>query len=1039
MRRPATRKEEALWLLEKFVPGTGVNNLSVVFQVDGELEPAAVQEALDHLLARHAVLRTVFDADGGALWARTLEPGRAGLVLEETGPRGGSVAEELRPFIAEPFRQDGSLLVRARLLAHADGDVLCVAVHHSVFDGMSAQLFLGEFTALYEAFVSGNRAPAALRDEVPAWREPEPGEAAAAYWRGQLAGFRADALGLANERQGGAVTTLDGDEVTVRLAPGVKETVARLARDLRAPEAVVLLAAYYLLLAAHGAGPDLTVGSPVSLRDRGAQGALGYHINVLTLRLAVDAAESFRDLVARARKVFLGGMTHAGYPVDELLGTVERPDAAWRNLLFRHVFNYAPLAAPAEFTLDGQPAVQLTVENGSSKFDLEFFVTAHPDALTVRAAYCTEVFERADVELMVGRYEELLLTLGADPDRPVGGVPVWCERDRRAVAAANATERAVPWPTVAAAVARAVAEDPDAVAVEDGERRVTRRELWAAAEAGRALLAEAGVGPGDVVALAGRRGAETAAAVLGVWLAGAAYLPVDPDHPEQRIAYQLTDSDAKVVLAGPGVTVPGEGRKVLEMPGVAAGAGSGALPDPAAVAALAGPGDLAYLIYTSGSTGRPKGTLVGHGALANLVAHFADELAAGPDDTTLWLTTFSFDISALELWLPLVTGGRLAVAPDEARTGGAVLRDLLERHRVTVVQATPTTWRLVLPEVAGRLAGLRVLSGGEPLPGALAAQLAATGCELRNVYGPTETTVWSTAGRVGPGDGGRAGVGTPIANTRVFVAGPDGRDLPPGVRGELCIAGAGVAAGYHGRPELTAERFGTHPVHGRHYRTGDLARWLPEGTLEILGRLDRQIKLRGNRIELGEVEAVLLEHPDVRAAAVVVAEDPAGEPLLAAFVVASERPEAVDELWAHARGALPPSAVPQEYAVVDAFPTTGNDKVDYPALTREVARRRSAAAADTAGADVSGDPVVARLTGLWREALGREDVTEDTNFFAAGGHSLLGATLVMKLEGAFGVKLKLTDLFDNPRPAAFARRLRDLAPRGADGESPASE
>ncbi|GAA0401760.1 amino acid adenylation domain-containing protein [Streptomyces luteireticuli] len=1036
MRRPATRKEEALWLLEKFVPGTGVNNLSVVFQVDGELEPAAVRETLDHLLARHAVLRTVFDDDGG-LWARTLEPGRARVELEEAASAGGPVAEELRPFIAEPFRQDGSLLVRARLLGRADGDVLCVAVHHSVFDGLSAQLFLGEFTALYEAFVSGHRPPPELRDEVPAWREPEAGEGAAAYWREQLAGFRADGLGLANERQGGAVTTLAGDEVTVRLAPGVKEVVARLQRELRAPEAVVLLAAYYLLLAAHGAGPDLTVGSPVSLRDRGAQGALGYHINVLTLRLAVDAGESFRELVARARKVFLGGMTHAAHPVDELLSTVGRSDAAWRNLLFRHVFNYAPLAAPADFALDGQRATQLTVENGSSKFDLEFFVTAHPDALTVRAAYCTEVFERADVELMVRRYEELLLALGEDPDRPVGGVPVWCERDRRAVGAANTTGREVPWPTVAAAVARAVAGDPDAVAVEDGERRVTRGELWAAAEATRALLADEGVGAGDVVALAGRRGAETAAAVLGVWLAGAAYLPVDPDHPEQRIAYQLTDSGAKVVLAGPGVTVPGEGRKVLPVPGIPEAAG--ALPDPAAVAALAGSGDLAYLIYTSGSTGRPKGTLVGHGALANLVAHFAAELAAGPDDTTLWLTTFSFDISALELYLPLVTGGRLAVAPDEARTNGAVLRELLERHRVTVVQATPTTWRLVLPEAAGRLAGLRVLSGGEPLPGALAAQLAATGCELRNVYGPTETTVWSTAGRVRPGGTGRVGVGTPIANTRVFVAGPDGRELPPGVRGELCIAGTGVAAGYHDRPGLTAERFGVHPVHGRHYRTGDLARWLPEGTLEILGRLDRQIKLRGNRIELGEVEAVLLEHPDVRAAAVVVAEDAAGEPVLAAFVVGPDRPEAADELWAHARGALPLSAVPQEYAVVDAFPMTGNDKVDYPALTREVARRR-AAAADTgpAGAD-PGDPVVARLTGLWRETLQREDVDGDTNFFAAGGHSLLGATLVMKLEAAFGVKLKLTDLFDNPQPAAFARRLRELAPRGTAGESPAPE
>ncbi|NJP44349.1 non-ribosomal peptide synthetase [Actinacidiphila epipremni] len=1030
----ASRKEQALWLLESFVPDSGVNNLSTAFRVAGDLAPQLLQDVVDRLVARHEVLRTVFREQDGTLLRQVLTTGAVRVAVEPLAPAGGTAEDDLTPYIARPFRTDGSPLLRAAHLRHPDGDVFCVAVHHSVFDGASSMILLREAATLYELLAGGHDVPAELAAPVPAWTPPPPSEASERFWREQLDGFRPTDLALRCEKPGGSQTTLLGGVVNHELSAQALAVVRRLQRALRAPEAVVLLAAYYVLLAAHGAGPDLTVGSPVSLRGQGEQDRIGYHINVLTLRARVTPEESFRQLVSATRKVFLGAMAHADYPVDDLLEIVPRDDAAWRNILFRHVFNYAPMAGATEFTLTGLPARQIVAENGSSKFDLEFFVSSAADRLQVRAAYYADVFEHADVEALVQRYEALLLTLDTAHDRPIGELRVWSPRDTAVIGAANATERPVPYGSVLKAVAAVAAARPAATALRDGDRDVSYAALWTGALRVRDDLRAAGIGRGDVVALAAPRGPELAAGALGVWLAGAAYLPLEPSHPASRLAYQLQDSGARAVLRGAGTALDCGQTPALTLP---------ALPDaadtaPQTDAATPSSGECAYLIYTSGSTGRPKGTLVGHGALANLVAHFADELSAKDTDSALWLTTFSFDISALELFLPLTVGGAVVVAPDEARTDGTALADVLVRHDVGIVQATPTTWRMVLDQAGDRLGGRRVLSGGEPLPLALAQRLAATGCRLHNVYGPTETTIWSTSGAV-PEDVARVDVGGPLANTRLFVEGRPGQELPVGVSGELCIAGAGVALGYHGRPELTAERFGDHPEHGRYYRTGDLARWLPGGRMEILGRADRQIKLRGNRIELGEIEAVLLEHPQVRGAAVVVAGDPGSDAVLTAFVVVGD-PAATGTLWEHARGTLPPAAVPQSYVAVESFPMTGNNKVDIPALTRLAEQHRAEAESgtDTANSPATApgdDPVVDFLVGQWEKLLRRTDLGPDANFFASGGHSLLGAVLVQRAEAEFGVRLKLTELFDHPTPVALAARVRALPPRedGAAG------
>jgi amino acid adenylation domain-containing protein len=896
--------------------------------------------------------------------------------------------------------------------------------------------------------VSGEEPDASLRAVVPAASDPEPTERSLKFWRRQLRNFEEVQPRLWLGRDPGEEPDLVGDTVMRSLSAGTVDVVRRLQKDLRAPEAVVLLAAYYLLLARHGAGPDLVVGSPVNSRGPEDQAAIGYHVNVVPLRLKVDLEQGFGKLVRSARGVFLNSLSYADVPVDSLLFEVDRENSGWRNTLFQHVFNYVPGMDSSTFDFFGSTARFLSVENGFSKFDLEFFLLPDEDGIRIRVAYHTGAFDRDEVDLLVQRYEALLCAVAEDLERPVGEVSVFSDTDRAVLAEVNGGGRTGtgPVPSVLGQIAERARTAPGDTAVADGDRRVTYAQLWTAAVRTAQQLSAAGTGAGDVVAVAAKRSAELAAAVLGVWLSGAAYLPVDPEHPERRITYQLTDSKARAVLHAPGVEVPAGGADTdtVVAPMVAIGdAPDGAhLPEgdvrlPEGVAAA---GDLAYLIYTSGSTGLPKGTLLTHGNLANLVEHFRVELAPGAGEATLWLTTFTFDISALELFLPLVSGGCVVVAPDAARTDGGILAGLVRTHDVRTVQATPTTWRLVAGEAGEVLAGRNLLSGGEPLPAALARTLVATGGVVRNVYGPTETTIWSTCALLDDPHLERVSAGRPLRDTQVFVAGPDGRELPLLVPGELCIAGAGVAAGYHERPELTAERFGTHPSYGRFYRTGDTARLLADGTLEVLGRSDRQIKLRGVRIELGELESVLAGHPEVRACAVVVdrgAGDGASDAVLVAFAESAGGEAVADRLWEYAAERLPRASVPQEFVIVDALPVNASQKVDYPALARRAAERRAEAAAarESGGAAGSGadDALVAQMVVLWQEVLGRGDVGPGTNFFTHGGHSLLGVLLVQRIEKATGVEMRLPALFSHPTPEAAAGYVRSIDGASSDG------
>jgi amino acid adenylation domain-containing protein len=438
----------------------------------------------------------------------------------------------------------------------------------------------------------------------------------------------------------------------------------------------------------------------------------------------------------------------------------------------------------------------------------------------------------------------------------------------------------------------------------------------------------------------------------------------------------------------------------------------------------AAPDDLAYLIYTSGSTGRPKGVRLTHRNLANVVRHFADELGAGADTSMLWLTTFAFDISALEMCLPLAVGGRLVIGPDAVRADARRLLELVERAGVDLIQATPTTWRLVMPAAGDRLAGRTLLCGGEPMPPSLARALRDGGGRAYNVYGPTETTIWSTVADLSDEDTARVTVGRPLANTRVYVLDAVGNPVPPGVTGELCIAGDGVAQGYHGRPELTAERFVTDPALGRYYRTGDTAVLREDGRVELLGRRDRQVKLRGHRIELTEVEHVLEDHPEVSAAAVVLRGDPSVDGHLVAYVAAVDRPGLAGDVWSFARSRLPGYSLPGRIRRLDTLPQTPNGKTDVQALSA-LPDEDDGGAAKPAG--TGADPHEALLVEAWRQVLGRAELDRDANFFLSGGTSVQAVRLAQEVSERCAVPVSMGMIFRAPTPSALAAILRSGA------------
>lgn len=981
-------KELAIWLFQRLEPELGVQNVPMAFRTRERVRWWPLQGAAQHLVGRHPALRSVFREVDGVPRRFVLDPG-VPVELETLSTDDDHLTDDLTAFARRPFDLTTELPVRFGHFVGATSEVVCFVVQHIVFDAVSGSILAGELLELYRSLASSEDVPAHLTDPVPRHVEPPPTERSLRYWHEHLDGATSQQLNLAPPTDP-PPSPFTGARIVTELSPAAVRAVRELCGTLGVTENIVLLAAYNLLLSRHGLGEDVVVGLPLDTRGRKHRSTIGLHINTVALRTRVDPRATFAELVQATRDVLLHGMLNADASIDDVApGSYDSTDDWW-IALFRHMFNYRPseletLVADEEF---------IEVSTGCTRLDLELVVTPRADQITLKAVYATATHDSDLIATLLNRYDTLLQN--AAPDRALADISTWTEHDTTVIADANNTEAQPTWPDVLTPILDHARTQPHEPALVLAESTVDYQDLVGAATT---LAGTLPVNRGDVIGLLAYRGPAFAIGALACWFAGCAYLPLDGAHPVERLAYQLEDAGATAILTDQDVPEELRGtRPVLPITNTS----RESLPATVTI----DPGDIAYVVYTSGSTGHPKGVEIPHRALANVIHHFAQLLDA--NQAVAWATAPTFDISALEWLLPLVRGGRAVVAPELALAEPETLLDLVEKHDVAIVQSTPSTWRQAVDGDASALHGRTVLCGGEPMTADLAHRLRATGCRLYNVYGPSETTIWSLVAEINTD---LVTIGRPIANTRVFVQDSAGLELPPGQRGELCVSGSGVALGYRNRPDLTEDRFGTHPQWGRYYRTGDMARWRSDGTLEFLGRVDRQVQLRGHRIELAEVEAVLRRHPQVREAAVVLN----GDDVLVAFV---ECPADVTmaDLWAHARRYLPIYSVPGHFTLLDTLPVNNNGKTDHPALTRMV---------DDEPVPVADSPWVDTLLPLWRELLNQPTLTDHDNFFLNGGTSLRAARLLTRLYAVADVRVTLKELFAAPTPAELAAVLTE--------------
>ncbi|MEV5427837.1 non-ribosomal peptide synthase/polyketide synthase [Streptomyces sp. NPDC052701] len=1030
---PMSYAQQRLWFLEEFAPGGAEYVTALALRLRGTLDTGALAAALRALAARHESLRTTFDTVDGRGVQIVHPPQDVPLPLHDlTGLPEPDRTARLEELLAgerdRPFELRRGPLLRTALVRLADDDhVLALALHHIVTDGWSTAVLTGDLAHLYRAEVGaaeGQLPPLPVQYADYAHWQRTTGAADAgeqlAYWKEQLSGI--EPLDLPTDRPRPAVRTRAGATARLTLPPHTARRLARVGRDRGATLFTTLVAAAQTFLARLSGGRDIAVGTVTSGRDRAeTQNLIGFFVNTLVLRSRVEPQQPFPEFLDGVRATVLDAFAHQEVPFEQVVDEVQPVRDTSRTPLFQ-VMVVLQNTPAAGLDLPGLDVTDVETDLRHAAFDLTLeFAETGSGALDGLLTYNTDLFDAATAERMADQLATLLTAVAEDPDRPLGALPLASEETLKALLEqGRGTARPVPAATLPDLFERQAARTPDAVALADGARRWTYAEVdrWANRLAHR--LIGLGVGPERVVALALPRAAETVVAQLAVAKAGGAFLPVDPDYPEQRRKFMLRDAGAHLVLADPAQVRDADGPDTA--------------PTDADRTAALTPGHPAYVIYTSGSTGTPKGVVVTHRGLAGFAAGAAERYAAGPGDRVLQFASPSFDASVLELCVSLLSGATL-VTGEEGPLVGERLAEVLAGRRISHALIPPAALATVAPGTSGALPELRTLIvGAEACPADLV-EVWAPGRRMINSYGPTEATVVATwTGPLAPG-AGVPPIGRPAGATRVHVLDHALRPVPPGVTGELYVAGPGLARGYLNRPGLTARRFVADPFGApgeRMYRTGDLARWDADGQLRFAGRADDQVKLRGFRIEPGEIESALRRHPRVRDAAAVVRADGPGR--LVAYVVPAEDTAGdaageldVAELREHLAGLLPPYMVPSAFVPLERLPLTPNGKTDRRALPepgpgQAAAGPRTAPRTDTER----------RIARIWADVLGVDEVGAHDNFFHLGGDSILTMQVVSRLRRD-GLYVATRDLFTHQTVAELAAVAGDAPRRSEDG------
>ncbi|MFD9493507.1 amino acid adenylation domain-containing protein [Streptomyces sp. NPDC060005] len=1045
-RIPLSPAQNRLWFLNKLEGANATYNVPVAFRISGDLDAGALERALNDVVVRHESLRTVFQDVDGTSAQVVLEADAVDLELHHVACSAGELRDALRDAGQYAFDLAAELPLRTTLFSVGpDEYVLLLLVHHIASDGASMGPLGRDVETAFRARLQG-RAPEwstlpVQYADYTLWlqellgSEDDPDSSVSrqlAFWKAALDGVP-DQLELPFDRPRPKVADYRGDTVPIRIDADLHRALLGLAQESNTTLFMVLQAALATLLSRLGAGSDIPLGTPVAGRtDEALDDLVGFFVNTLVLRNDTSGDPTFRELLARTRATDLAAYSHQDVPFERLVEAINPQRSLSRHPLFQVIFGVDATGGSA-LNLPGLAVAQESVPIEFSRFDLgfnfieQYGIDSRPAGISGLLHYSTDLFDRESVEALVTRMVRVVEAAVADPDRPLGRIEILSAGEQRQILGAwNDTGAALTDATLPALFQSQVALTPRRPAVLASDTDLTYGELNERANRLAHHLIAHGVGPEQFVALALPRTAQTMVALLAVLKAGAAYMPVDPAYPADRIAYMLQDADPALVLTvaetermlPEGSRTP---RLVLDSPEVVAALESRPATDPTdrdRIGVLRQPHP-AYIIYTSGSTGRPKGVVVTHANVANLVAWARDEFGEQRLAHVLFSTSLNFDVSVFEMFGPLLTGGRIEVLRDLLALGD---RDADDRSSV-LVSGVPSALARIVSQGDVRAAADTVVFCGEALTAQAATEVRDElgAGRVYNIYGPTEATVYATVWSTDAPVTGAPSIGRPLHNTQTYVLDGGLRPVPAGVTGELYIAGAGLARGYFGRPDLTAGRFVADPfgpAGTRMYRTGDLARWSGEGLLEFLGRVDDQVKIRGFRIELGEIEAVLSRVAGLAQVAVLAREDQPGDKRLVAYVVAEPGNDAPDTeaLRAHAAGLLPEYMVPSAFVVLDRLPLTTNGKLNRRALPAPVF------AADAAGRGPR-NPREEILCGLFAEILGVPTVGIDDNFFELGGHSLLAVQLISRIRDVLGDGLAIRAVFAAPTVATLVEQL----------------
>jgi amino acid adenylation domain-containing protein len=1073
---PLSFAQERFWFLDQFEHARPVYNGCKVERLVGELRLEVLLECLNLIVRRHEVLRTSYPAPDG----RPIQCIAASCSIEITVTDLEHVADTellaaiellIRNEWLQPIDLSEGLPIRARLarIDHAQ-HLLILTLHQIVFDSRSVAIFFRELWIAYEAILNGKEPqlaalPVQYADFASWQRYRVSGQAFQThreYWIQRLSGTL-PVLNLPTDKPRPPVQAFDGSRLSVQLPETLQLKLKELSRENDVTLFVTLLAAFKTLLYRYTAQEDLLVGCPVlNRRLPETENLLGSFVNTLVLRTSYSGIPSFRETLRRVRETCVGAFAHQDFPFEKLVEELQPQRDLARNPIFQVMFAFQNTSVPA-LELAGLRSEPVDIDAGMTKFDLTFSLIDKKHGIVGHIEYSTDLFHRDTIKRMAGHFETLLEGIVADPDQPISTLPILTESEGHQILVEwNDTAADYPKDQCIHELFEAQVErTPDAIALEFEGSEISYRELNRRANQLAHYLISLGIGPANLVGICVERSIEMVVGLMGILKAGGAYVPLDPSYPRERLGFMLEDSQVSVLLTQEKLVEGREWKPVLSpsaalrinsVEGMEDGDPRSSVLDPRLTVVCLDrdlpliaqkrdnnpksgteSNNLAYVIYTSGSTGRPKGVQIEHRSVVNCLSSIGRAIELSQQDAWLAITTISFDIAALELYLPLIRGAKLTLASKDESSDSGQLLARMKASRSTVIQATPSLWKMLLENDLENKHKFKILCGGEALSTQLADELLDRGSSVWNLYGPTEATIWSTMAKVETNDK-PVPIGRPIANTQIYILDTYLQPVPIGIPGDLYIGGDGLAMGYLNRPELTSEKFIPNPFsdnsNSRLYRTGDRAKYLADGNIEFLGRIDDQIKIRGHRIELGEIEATLIQHPAVKDSVLVSrARDSLAEESLVAYVVQKQQPApSVTELCNYLKEKLPEYMIPSMFVMLESLPLTANGKVDRNALPPPDGERPLL---DQSLVEPRTE-IEELVAQVWREVLKLDKLGVHDNFFDLGGHSLLATRVIARLRNNYSVDIALRKLFELPTVAGLARHV-DLLKRSDSG------